>query len=75
MVGDGFRDLLDPKLRKAHVIVPTSAHAAAPLLQVSHLRTHFFTDAGVVKAVEDVSFTLTRARRSPSSANPAPASR
>jgi ABC-type dipeptide/oligopeptide/nickel transport system ATPase component len=29
-----------------------------PLLQVKHLRTHFFTDAGVVKAVEDVSFAL-----------------
>jgi len=29
-----------------------------PLLQVTHLRTHFSTDAGVVKAVEDVSFTL-----------------
>jgi oligopeptide/dipeptide ABC transporter ATP-binding protein len=31
---------------------------AAPLLRVSHLRTHFPTDAGLVKAVEDVSFTL-----------------
>jgi oligopeptide/dipeptide ABC transporter ATP-binding protein len=30
----------------------------APLLQVRHLQTHFFTDAGLVKAVEDVSFTL-----------------
>jgi oligopeptide/dipeptide ABC transporter ATP-binding protein len=33
-------------------------HAATPLLQVKNLRTHFFTDAGVVKSVEDVSFTL-----------------
>jgi len=31
---------------------------ATPLLAVRHLRTHFDTDAGVVKAVEDVSFTL-----------------
>ena len=31
---------------------------AGPLLQVRHLRTHFSTDAGVVKAVEDVSFAL-----------------
>src|SRR6185295_17404606 len=31
---------------------------AAPLLRVNHLRTHFFTDAGVVKSVEDVSFAL-----------------
>src|SRR2546430_11267730 len=29
-----------------------------PLLQVRHLQTHFFTDDGVVKAVDDVSFTL-----------------
>jgi oligopeptide/dipeptide ABC transporter ATP-binding protein len=40
------------------VIVANSAHPSAPLLQVRHLRTHFFTDAGVVKSVEDVSFTL-----------------
>ena len=33
---------------------------AAPLLQVRHLRTHFFTDAGVVKSVEDVSFALNK---------------
>jgi len=32
--------------------------ASAPLLQVKHLQTHFFTDAGVVKSVEDVSFEL-----------------
>ena len=31
---------------------------ATPLLAVRHLRTHFDTDAGLVKAVEDVSFTL-----------------
>ncbi|HXL84786.1 MAG TPA: ABC transporter ATP-binding protein, partial [Casimicrobiaceae bacterium] len=35
-----------------------ATHTAAPLLQVKHLQTHFFTDAGVVKAVEDVSFAL-----------------
>src|SRR5947207_3826600 len=29
-----------------------------PLLQVRDLQTHFFTDHGVVKAVEEVSFTL-----------------
>ena len=34
------------------------AQEATPLLQVRHLQTHFFTDAGVVKSVEDVSFTL-----------------
>ncbi len=31
-----------------------------PLLQVDGLRAHFFTRAGVVKAVDDVSFTLDR---------------
>lgn len=31
-----------------------------PLLEISGLSTHFFTKAGVVKAVEDVSFSLGR---------------
>jgi oligopeptide/dipeptide ABC transporter ATP-binding protein len=35
-----------------------SSLAPGPLLRVSHLRTHFASDAGLVKAVEDVSFTL-----------------
>ena len=30
------------------------------LLEVEGLRTHFFTKAGVVKAVDDVSFALER---------------
>ena len=29
-----------------------------PVLEVSHLKTHFFTDRGVVKAVDDVSFKV-----------------
>ena len=33
---------------------------SAPLLTVSGLRTHFFTRAGVVKAVDDVSFEVAR---------------
>jgi peptide/nickel transport system ATP-binding protein len=32
----------------------------APLLEVSGLKTHFFTRAGVVKAVDDVSFTVAK---------------
>ena len=32
----------------------------APVLTVEGLRTHFFTKAGVVKAVDDVSFTVGR---------------
>src|SRR5438477_2859873 len=31
-----------------------------PVLQVEGLKTHFFTKAGVVKAVDDVSFTVAR---------------
>ncbi|MDD3581760.1 MAG: ABC transporter ATP-binding protein [Desulfobacca sp.] len=33
-------------------------HLNPPLLEVEHLRTHFQTSAGVVPAVNDVSFTL-----------------
>jgi len=33
-----------------------------PLVQVENLRTHFFTDAGVVKAVEDVSFSIEKGK-------------
>ena len=40
------------------MIVASPAPAASPVLQVRHLRTHFSTDAGIVKAVEDVSFEL-----------------
>jgi peptide/nickel transport system ATP-binding protein len=35
---------------------------AAPTLEVRNLRTHFFTRAGVVKAVDDVSFTVARGK-------------
>ena len=34
----------------------------APLLSVEGLRMHFFTKAGVVKAVDDVSFAVGRGR-------------
>lgn len=33
-----------------------------PVLEVHHLQTHFFTQAGVVRAVDDVSFALERGR-------------
>ena len=33
---------------------------SALLLEVEGLRTHFFTRAGVVKAVDDVSFTVAK---------------
>jgi len=35
---------------------------AVPTLEVRNLRTHFFTRAGVVKAVDDVSFTVGRGK-------------
>jgi peptide/nickel transport system ATP-binding protein len=34
--------------------------SSAPTLQVEGLRTHFFTKAGIVKAVNDVSFSIAR---------------
>jgi peptide/nickel transport system ATP-binding protein len=34
--------------------------SATPVLSVENLRTHFFTKAGVVKAVDDVSFTINK---------------
>ena len=38
------------------------SNASAPLLQVQGLSTHFATAQGVVRAVQDVSFTLQRGR-------------
>ncbi len=35
---------------------------ATPTLEVRNLRTHFFTRAGVVKAVDDVSFSIERGK-------------
>ena len=36
--------------------------SGVPTLEVRNLRTHFFTRAGVVKAVDDVSFTVPRGK-------------
>ena len=46
---------------------------ASTLLDVRNLTVRFRTRDGVVQAVTDLSFTLRRARRSASSASPAPA--
>src|SRR4029079_9890525 len=61
VAADGGRRL--PRLARSEasqgdLIVANPTRESSPLLQVEHLRTHFFTDAGVVKAVEDVSFSL-----------------
>ena len=50
LVGDQLRDVLNPRLQA----VTTAT------LEVRNLRTHFFTRAGVVKAVDDVSFSIAR---------------
>jgi len=39
-------------------VTTTAASTSSALLDVRHLRAQFHTEAGVVKAVEDVSFTL-----------------
>ena len=39
-----------------------TANAASPVLEVRDLQTHFFTRAGVVKAVDGVSFTVRRGK-------------
>jgi peptide/nickel transport system ATP-binding protein len=40
----------------------TAATAATATLEVRNLRTHFFTRAGVIKAVDDVSFSVPRGK-------------
>jgi ABC-type dipeptide/oligopeptide/nickel transport system ATPase component len=40
------------------------------VLEVSDLKTHFFTREGVVQAVDGISFRWRRGRRSGSSASP-----
>ena len=52
-LGDGLRDALDPRRAGG-----TPSMSDAPLLRVSGLQTHFFTDDGVVRAVDDVSFEV-----------------
>ena len=39
---------------------PTTQAPEAPLLEVRNLKTHFFMDAGIVRAVDGVSFNLAR---------------
>ena len=48
LVADQLRDVLNPRLQQV----------STRLLEVDGLRTHFFTKAGVVKAVDDVTFAV-----------------
>ncbi len=56
-LGDGVRDWLDPKTRRA------MQHAVRePLLELRELRTHFTPMQGIVRAVDGVSFRAQRRR-------------
>ena len=58
LVGDGLRDALDPKMRDAD---PCSTGAArGPCSRCRTCAVSFDTDAGVVKAVDGVSFDVRR---------------
>src|SRR6185369_8039895 len=58
VVTDGGRRLpRSARSEAAQIAVTETLHASGNLLEVAHLRTHFITDAGLVKAVDDVSFT------------------
>ncbi len=50
----------DEASRGEFLSVRKEAAMTEPLLEVAGLRTHFFTKAGVVKAVDDLSFTVAR---------------
>ena len=69
LLGDGLRDVLDPRLKsgaggsaQAAVAAKPPAEKAEPvqeaLLQASHLSTYFFVGDQTYKAVDDVSFTV-----------------
>ena len=48
LLGDGIRDLLDPRLQEVDV----------NRLEVRHLSTFFDTDEGLIRSVADVSFSI-----------------
>ena len=51
-LGDGLRDALDPRRVVGRQVV------SEPLLRVENLKTHFFTDDAVVRAVDGVSLDV-----------------
>jgi peptide/nickel transport system permease protein len=70
LLGDGVRDVLDPRLRSGALsrpmsvttidrkITPAPTRSGSDLLEVEHLQTGFRTNGGTVPAVRGVSFRL-----------------
>ena len=60
LVADQLRDVLNPGCSDEGYVIDSAEAITEPVLEVEGLRTHFFTKAGVVKAVDDVSFSVGR---------------
>ena len=65
LVGDRLRDILNPRLaadrgqsRISMAVAEIPEIGSDPILVVEDLKTHFFTRAGVVRAVDGVSFEV-----------------
>ena len=72
LLGDGIRDVLDPRLKSGALSRPASRtrimmdnhghqedhNTGDYVLDVSHLKTHFHVGDSIYKAVNDVSFTV-----------------
>ena len=70
LLGDGLRDVLDPRLKSGALLRPGAATevrvdrqkpesgATAALLAVENLRTYFFVGSQIHRAVDGVSFSL-----------------
>ncbi len=66
LLGDTMRDILDPKTRRSIEFKVKKAKKGGmrampePILEVRDLTVHFYTYAGIVKAIEKVSFDVYR---------------
>jgi peptide/nickel transport system permease protein len=73
LLGDGLRDLLDPRLKGQRADAPAPPAPRAPatrasrragaLLRVAGLRTHFPQGGAIYRAVDDLSFELSPGER------------